>query len=59
MKLTNYINKRAEINLKNGFYYVGIISDAGDNFIELVDRKNKLVSINESEILFIREISNA
>ena len=58
MELTNYINKKVQIILINGYTYIGIVTSADDNSISLIDKNNSSVSLKESSINFIKEIPN-
>lgn len=45
---------KVKLNLKNKFYYSGIVVDEDDNYINIIDINGNNVTILKSEIL-IRE----
>ena len=45
-----------KINLRNGYYYCGLVLDEDDNFITLQDIKNKKISINKKDIVTKEEV---
>ena len=55
MDLTNYLNKRVQIVLNNGFTYIGTVTDADDNSLTILDKYNKILSLKETAIDFIKE----
>jgi small nuclear ribonucleoprotein (snRNP)-like protein len=56
MDLTIYLDKRVQIILKNGFTYLGLVIQADDNSITLIDKNNSKVCLKESSIDLIKEI---
>lgn len=56
MDLTTYINKRVQIILINGFTYVGLVINADDNSLTLIDKTNSKVCVKEDTINFIKEL---
>lgn len=56
MNLTNYINKRVQIILVNGFTYIGLVINADDNSLVLIDKNNSNVSLSEKIIATIIEL---
>jgi hypothetical protein len=57
MELTNYINKRVQIILDNNYTYIGLVVSADKDSISLIDKTNLLVSLKESAIKFIKELT--
>ena len=56
MELSKYVKRYVKIDLTNGFFYEGLVTDAGDDFIELKDRNGHIVTIANNTIAFIREV---
>ena len=57
MELSKYIGKYVKADLKNGFYYKGIVKFADDNSISITDKNGLDVDISVDQISFIREVS--
>jgi len=57
MELKKYINKKVTINLKNGFYYEGVVQTADDNSISIIDKNGNSIDLNEDSISFMKENS--
>ena len=57
MDLIKYIGLKVKIILTNNYYYVGKVITADDDSIDLIDLKNQKVSLKESAIFSIQEIS--
>ena len=57
MDLSKYFGKYVRVDLINGFYYLGLVQNADKDSIELKDKNNKLVSVRQEAISFIREAS--
>lgn len=57
MDLISYINKRVQIIVSNGFTFIGLVIDADENSITLIDKTGCPVSLKENIITTIREIS--
>ena len=56
MELTKYLNKKVQIILVNGFTYIGIVIDADDNSLILLDKNNSNVSLSDKVITTIIEL---
>ena len=56
MELKDYINCSVHIELHNGFFYIGRVLSADDDFIEIFDRTNKKVSISKQSIASLKEV---
>ena len=56
MDLINYIGLKVKIILKNNYYYVGKVTSADEDSIDLIDINNKKVSLKEESILTIQEV---
>lgn len=55
MDLVNFIGRRVKIQLSNGYYFIGQVQNADDNFIDIIDIRGKNVSLAKSSILTIQE----
>jgi len=58
MDLSIYLNKKVHIILHDRFTYIGVVIDADDNSLTLIDKNNSRVSLKESAIDFIKEVYN-
>jgi hypothetical protein len=59
MELTNYLGLKVKILLKwNNYYYVGVVSNADEFSLDLVDIKGQQVSLSKDIILSIQEVSS-
>ena len=58
MELINYIGLRVKVQLSNGYYYIGKVTNADENSIDLVDLKGKNVSLSKNVIMQIQEVEN-
>ena len=47
----DYYMVKVKINLRNGYYYVGELTSEDNNFISLIDKTNKPVTINKQDIV--------
>ena len=47
---------KVKINLRNGFYFSGEVISEDDNFINIIDKKGKPVSISKKDIVTKEEI---
>ena len=56
MKLNNYLNKRVQIILSNGFTYIGLVVDCDEDSITLIDKNNARVCLKETAIDFLKEV---
>ncbi len=56
MDLFTYLDKKVYINLVNGFYYTGLVVDATENDITIIDKLGKHVSLSRDAILSMREL---
>lgn len=56
MDLTAYLHKRVYVNLANGFYYSGLVTEADGEGLSLIDKTGRAVSISKSTILTITEL---
>jgi len=56
MELIKYVSKYVKVDLKNGFYYSGLVLGINDGFISLKDKNGKLVDVSIDAISFIREV---
>ena len=56
MELINYIGLKVKIILINNYYYIGKVTNAEEDSIDLIDMNNKLVSLKKESILTIQEI---
>lgn len=57
MELTNYLNKRVQIIVSNGFTFIGLVINADSNSLTLIDKTGSPVCLKENIIMTIREVS--
>lgn len=57
MELINYLGLKVKIILTNNYYYIGKVTDADENSLELIDMNGKRVSLSKSAIFTIQEVS--
>lgn len=55
MDLSKYLEKWVKIDLKNGFYYEGLVIGIDKDSLSLKDKTGKFVDITIETISFIRE----
>lgn len=58
MDLTIWLNKRVHIILINGFAYLGLVIQADENSLLLIDKNNAKVSLSKNSIDLIKEVKN-
>lgn len=58
MDLLSYLNKRVHIKLANGFFYIGLVVNATQDDVDLIDKTSRQVSISKKFILSIEEVQN-
>lgn len=58
MDFVSYINSVVHITLLDNFYYVGKIVSADSDGIEMIDKTGKRVTLRNSQVQTIREVSN-
>jgi len=56
MELGKYVGKYVKVDLKNGYFYYGLVLGFSEGFISLKDKNAKLVDVFVDAILFIREV---
>ena len=56
MDLINYIGLKVKIILINNYYYIGKVTNADEDSLDLVDMNNKKVSLKKESILTIQEV---
>jgi hypothetical protein len=56
MDLSKYLEKWVKIDLKNGFYYEGLVIGIDKDSISIKDKKGIFVDISVDTISFIREV---
>jgi small nuclear ribonucleoprotein (snRNP)-like protein len=56
MDLINYIGLKVKIILTNNYYYIGKVTNADENSIDLIDLRSKNVSLSKTAILSIQEV---
>jgi small nuclear ribonucleoprotein (snRNP)-like protein len=57
MDLVSYLDKRVHIVLLDGYFYIGKVVEADENSLCLIDKNNRRVSINKSNISLIKELA--
>jgi len=55
MEVNEYVGKKVKIDLINSQYYSGIVLSAGDDYIKIRDKNEKLVFIVLKNVISIRE----
>jgi len=56
MEVSEYDGKRVKVDLTNGQYYSGLVLSAGEDYIKIRDKNDKLVFINLKNVISIREV---
>lgn len=56
MELSEYDGKRVKIELRNGFYYKGLVLSSGEDYIKIRDKEDKMIFIRVDNIVFIKEV---
>ena len=56
MDLINYIGSKVKIILINNYYYIGKVTNADEDSLDLIDINNKKVSLKKESILTIQEV---
>ena len=57
MEVSMYLNKYVKVDLENGFYYSGLVTNVDSDSITIEDKGGLNVSIQIKFITFIREVS--
>lgn len=57
MELSKYVEKYVKVDLKNGFYYYGLVIGYDEKSISIKDKTGKFVDISIDAISFIREVN--
>lgn len=58
MDFSLYLSKIVKVDVSSGYYYLGKVFDVDDDFLSLVDKKGKNVTISIKDILNIREMED-
>jgi len=58
MDLINYIGFKVKIILINNYYYVGKVTSADEDSIDLIDMNGNHVSLKKESIFTIQEVGN-
>lgn len=58
MDLINYIGLKVKIILVNQYYYIGDVTNADEDSLDLKDIKGNKVSIKKTSIFTIQEVGN-
>lgn len=53
-----YLGRYVKVDISSGYYYEGKILDVGEDFLMMIDKRGKNVTIAISDILSVREVSN-
>ncbi len=56
MELLGFIGLKVKIVLLNNYYFVGKVTSADDNSLDMIDMNGKLVSLRKESILTIQEV---
>ena len=57
MDLSKYKSKKVRIDLVNGYFYEGFVTNVDDDSLEIRDRNENLVTLTVGSISFIREVN--
>ena len=57
MELINYLGLKVKIICSNQYYYIGIVKNADDNSIDIIDIKGHHVSLSKGNISSIQEVT--
>jgi hypothetical protein len=57
MDLVNYLGLKVHITLVNEYYYSGVVIEADELSLTLIDKRGKKVSLSKNSIATIRELS--
>lgn len=57
MDFVSYIDSVVHITLLDNFYYIGRIISADSDGIEMIDKTGKRVTLRNSQVQTIREVS--
>ena len=58
MNFSVYLSKCVKVDVSSGYYYCGKVIDVDENFLSLIDKNSKNVTISIKDIMNIREVSN-
>jgi len=56
MEVGNYLGKYVKVDLENGFYYSGLVTNVDEDSLTIKDKTGKNVTILIKIITFIREV---
>lgn len=56
MDVSIYVGKKVKVDLTNGFFYEGVVTNYDEDSLTLIDRNNQIVSISIKTISFIRGV---
>jgi len=56
MDLIKYIGLKVKIILINNYYFIGKVTNADDDSLDMIDINNKHVSLKSKSILTIQEV---
>jgi len=56
MDLINYIGLKVKIILTNNYYFIGKVTNADEEGLDMIDINHKKVSLKQSSILTIQEV---
>lgn len=57
MDLVSYLNRKVHLTLRNGFYYIGVVTNADEDSLTLIDKNNRSVSVSKFSVETIREVA--
>lgn len=57
MDLLKYIGRKVKVVINNNYYFIGTVVGADDDSLDMIDVKNKNVSLRKETILTIQETS--
>ena len=56
MDFVSYLDKRVYVTLLDNFFWVGHVVDIEGDFLVLIDKHNKRITLNLKSIATIREV---
>lgn len=58
MDLIIYVGLKVKVILINNYYYVGKVTNADENSLDMIDMNGKNVSLSKASILTIQEVTS-
>lgn len=58
MDFSLFVGRICKVDVTSGYFHEGKVTSADEEFLTLIDRKGRIVTLAHSTILNVREISN-